>query len=134
MKNNNSSLKSKVSRNNFATKKLILLTFLITIFIFSFIYIRNVYINNKCENLIYSIDYNFTNSNDKELRLIEVENFSLLSQDNDELSKNTSTMIVQATGFRDAKPHKKISVVGTFKKDSSKVWEMTEIDLIPFDY
>ena len=42
--------------------------------------IKNMYVYFRCSDFIYSLDYYFTHWKDKDLRLIEVDSFSVLSK------------------------------------------------------
>ena len=54
--------------------------------------IKNMYVYFRCSDFIYSLDYYFTHWKDKDLRLIEVDSFSVLS-------KTNNTVEIEAYGF-----------------------------------
>ena len=131
IKNDSISCKYKYPRKKIYHKNIFFLVIIAIIFIFAFIHLRNVYINNKCEDLIYSIDYNFTHYPDKELRLIEVESIAILSENTPDSLTDSSTVFIQGAGFRSAKPHSKIKVLGTFVKNDSNIWILKDLSLMP---
>lgn len=81
------------------------------------------YVNSKCKDLSYAINYNLTNKSEKNQRLIDVLNSNLVFQDED-------SAIVEASGFSKAKPHNNTNIKGFFKKTSSGVWTLDKTSLI----
>lgn len=82
------------------------------------------YINSKCKDLSYAINYSLTTEGEKDQRLLDIKQSSLVFQDDD-------TAIVEASGFAKEKPHSNTSIKGYFKKTSSGVWKLNKTALIP---
>ena len=79
-----------------------------------------MYVSFRCSNFIYSLDYYFTHWKDKDLRLIEVESFSVISK------KNT-TVEKEPYRFTYEKPYEKTYLIGTFTQDSKGRWQMKSV-------
>ena len=54
--------------------------------------IKNMYVYFRCSDFIYSLDYYFTHWKDRNLRLIEVDSFSVIS-------KTDNTVEIEDYGF-----------------------------------
>lgn len=96
--------------------------FLCTAIIFTTLF-YNFYINSKCKDLSYAINYNLTNKSEKNKRLLDVLEVDLIFQDAD-------SAIVEASGFSKEKPHNNTNVKGYFKKSSSGIWQLNRTSLI----
>lgn len=83
-----------------------------------------LYVNSKCKDLSYAINYTLTNTADKDQRLLDIKKSNLVFQDED-------TAIVEASGFAKKKPHSNTSIKGHFKKTTSGVWQLSKTSLIP---
>ena len=90
------------------------------ILIFLGIIVRNLYITNRCSNLIYAIDHYFTSYSDKDLRLIKVESISIISKTNNEIE-------IEASGFSYKKPYNKTTLIGRFTQNSHGQWVIQSI-------
>ena len=84
--------------------------------------IKNMYVYFRCSDFIYSLDYYFTHWKDKDLRLIEVDSFSVLS-------KTNNTVEIEAYGFAYKKPYKETYLIGTFIEDDKGRWHMESVKL-----
>lgn len=84
--------------------------------------IKNMYVSYRCSDLVYAIDHYFTNWDDKNLRLINVELFNVLS-------KVDNTIEIEAYGFGYEKPFDKKYLIGTFTEDTNGTWIMTSVKL-----
>ena len=82
--------------------------------------IKNMYVYFRCSDFIYSLDYYFTHWKDKDLRLIEVDSFSVIS-------KTDNTVEIEAYGFTYEKAYEKTYLIGTFTQDSKGRWQMKSV-------
>ena len=110
--------KKKIQRNR---KIIVISILLLTLFIIG-TSIKNMYVYFRCSDFIYSLDYYFTHWKDKDLRLIEVDSFSVLS-------KTNNTVEIEAYGFAYKKPYKETYLIGTFIEDDKGRWHMESVKL-----
>ena len=110
--------KKKIQRNRkiIATGILLLTLFIIGTSI------KNMYVYFRCSDFIYSLDYYFTHWKDRDLRLIEVDSFSVIS-------KTDNTVEIEAYGFAYEKPYKETYLIGTFTEDDKGHWHMESVKL-----
>lgn len=108
--------KKKIKRNR---KIITICILLLTLFIIG-TSIKNMYVSSKSSNLIYSVDYYFTNWKDKSLRLIEVESMSVISHIDNKIE-------IEAFGLSYEKPYKKTYLIGTFSQDNKGRWKMESV-------
>lgn len=122
LRKQNNVIHIKNKRNKIKKQRQLLLASLIIIFSLFIIgtLVKNMYVSSQCSNLIYSLDYNFTHWNDKDLRLINVESFSVLS-------KIDNTIEIEATGYGYKKPYNTTTLIGTFTQNSKGKWVMTSV-------
>ncbi len=85
-----------------------------------------LYINSKCKNLSYSINYTLTNKSEKKQRLLEVKDVNLVFQDDD-------SAIVDVSGPGKENPHSNTNVKASFKKTSFGVWKLNKTSLISLE-
>lgn len=90
------------------------------IIIISFFITHNIYISSNCKDLGFAVEYNFTTGFSSENKLLRVQKMSLVYCDGE-------TSVVEASGLSKNKPHKNISVKGSFKKDNNKSWCLEKI-------
>lgn len=90
------------------------------IIIISFFITHNIYIYSNCKDLGFAVEYNFTTGFSSENKLLRVQKMSLVYCDGE-------TSVVEASGLSKNKPHKNISVKGSFKKDNNKSWCLEKI-------
>ena len=86
--------KKKIIQRN---RKIAIISILLVLLFIIGISIKNMYISYRCSNFLYSLDYYFTHWKNKDLRLIKVESFSVLS-------KEDNTKTIEAYGFAYEKP------------------------------
>lgn len=101
------------------------ITFLSFIIIFT-TFIYKLYVNSKCKDLSYAITYSLTNKSERNQRLMDVTESTLVFQDDD-------TAIVLASGLSKKKPHSTTNIKGYLKKDHSGVWELNKTSLITLE-
>lgn len=83
----------------------------------AFFVARNSYISAKSTDLAYAVEYNFTHGFLSKNKLLRVQKMSLIYSDGE-------SAVVEASGLSKEKPHKEVSVKGSFKKDSNKSWQL----------
>ncbi|MEG2869560.1 MAG: hypothetical protein RR894_17645 [Terrisporobacter sp.] len=86
--------------------------------------IYKLYVNSKCKDLSYAINYTLTTKAEKNERLMDIQQSNLIFQDDD-------TAIVEASGFAKKKPHSNTTIKGYFKKTNFGVWQLSKTSLIP---
>lgn len=82
-----------------------------------------LYINSKCKNLSYAINYNLTNKSEKDQNLLDIQEVNLVFQDDD-------SAIVYASGLSKENPNSNINVKAYLKKTSSGVWQLNKTSLL----
>ena len=85
-------LNNRKNRIHQRNKKILITCILLLTLIIIGTSLKNMYVSFRCSNFIYSLDYYFTHWKDKDLRLIEVESFSVIS-------KKNNTVEIEAYGF-----------------------------------
>ncbi|SFD33294.1 hypothetical protein [Clostridium uliginosum] len=100
-------------------KRFRLLLSLLAIIISSFFITKQLYISNKCTDLSYSVEHNFTTGLDSKNKLLRVQEMSLVYCDGE-------TAVVEASGLSKSDPHKKTSIKGNFKKIKDSSWILQE--------
>ncbi|GAA0077525.1 hypothetical protein UT300005_19030 [Clostridium sp. CTA-5] len=128
-KNRNKPLKlnkHKKKRLNKHRKKKILKSYL-RIFLSLFIIIsigfftaKKLYLTNKCTDLAYSVEYNFTSGLSDKDKLLRVQQMDLIYSDGE-------TAVVEASGLSKSEPHKQTSLQGNFRKDKNNSWILEKI-------
>ena len=111
--------KKKIIQRNI---KIAIISILLVLLFVIGISIKNMYISYRCSNFLYSLDYYFTHWENKDLRLIKVESFSVLS-------KEDNTITIEAYGFAYEKPYKKTYLIGIFTEDDKGRWHMESVKL-----
>lgn len=91
------------------------------IFISSFLTVHNLYINTNCEDLYFSVEYNFTSGLTQKNKLMRVQYMNLIS-------KEGNTAVVEVYGLSKSKPHGSITLKGTFLKDELGVWTLHSVE------
>ena len=113
-------LNNRKNRIHQRNKKILITCILLLTLIIIGTSLKNMYVSFRCSNFIYSLDYYFTHWKDKDLRLIEVESFSVIS-------KKNNTVEIEAYGFTYEKPYEKTYLIGTFTQDSKGRWQMKSV-------
>lgn len=90
---------------------------ILTIAIISTLIFYKLYIDSKCKDLTYSINYNLENKSDKSMRLLSLEDIDLIFKDDD-------SAIALVSGLTKESPHTNTSIKGYFKKSSFGVWNL----------
>ena len=109
-------LNNRKNRIHQRNKKILITCILLLTLIIIGTSLKNMYVSFRCSNFIYSLDYYFTHWKDKDLRLIEVESFSVISKKN-----NTVEIEVYCL------PYEKTNLIGTFTQDSKGRWQMKSV-------
>lgn len=91
------------------------------IFISSFLTIHNLYITTNCEDLYFSVEYNFTSGLTQNNKLMRVQYMNLIS-------KEDNSAIVEVFGLSKSEPHGSTTLKGKFIKDNSGVWTLQSIE------
>lgn len=109
---------TRVQRLRMKRKRRRLLAIIIGIVLItiSSLIIRNIYLNNKCEDIYYSANYNLTSRFNNE-KLLRVNNMTLVFSDNE-------IAMVEAYGLSTEVPHKTIGIKGRFMKSTSGSWDL----------
>jgi len=114
----------RLERSNIIKSRKKALTSLIVslglIIIASFFITHNLYISSNSKDLGFAVEYNFTTGFSSENKLLRVQKMSLVYYDGE-------TAVVEASGLSKTKPHKNISVKGSFKKDKTKTWYLEKL-------
>lgn len=111
--------KKKIIQRN---RKIAIISILLVLLFIIGISIKNMYISYRCSNFLYSLDYYFTHWKNKDLRLIKVESFSVLS-------KEDNTITIEAYGFAYEKPYKRTYLIGKFVKNDNGSWHMKTVNV-----
>lgn len=111
--------KKKIIQRN---RKIAIISILLVLLFIIGISIKNMYISYRCSNFLYSLDYYFTHWENKDLRLIKVESFSVLS-------KEDNTITIEAYGFAYEKPYKRTYLIGKFVKNDKGSWHMKNVNI-----
>lgn len=90
------------------------------IIVASFFITHNLYISSNSKDLGFAVEHNLTTGFSSENKLLRVQKMSLIYCDGE-------TAVVEASGLSKVKPHKTITVKGSFKKDKSKTWYLEKI-------
>ena len=86
----------------------------------AFFVARNSYISTKSTDLAYAVEYNFTHGFLSKDRILRVQKMTLIYSDGE-------SAVVEASGLSKEKPHKQVSLKGSFKRDSNKSWHLDSI-------
>lgn len=97
-------------------RRLLLILILAVLIVISSFIIRNIYLNNKFQDLYYSANYNLTSRFGSE-KLLRINNMTLVFSDD-------KTAMVEAYGLSTEAPHKNIGIKGRFQKNTSGSWEL----------
>lgn len=81
---------------------------------------KKLYITNKCSDLAYSVEHNFTGGLSDKNKLLRVQEMDLIYSDG-------NTAVVEASGLSKSEPHKQTSLQGNFRKDKNNSWILEEI-------
>lgn len=109
------SSKRKINIKKRLMKNICITSILLTCFLASY----NNYININSKDLSFSIEYNLTKGFPSNKKLFRVKSISLIE------SKN-STAIVKVSGLSKSTPHKTISILANFQKESD-VWILKHV-------
>ncbi|MBW6408624.1 hypothetical protein [Clostridium weizhouense] len=118
--------KNKKKRLNKRKKKKLIKSYLrISLVLFAIISIgfftaKKLYIMNKCSDLAYSVEHNFTSGLSNKNKLLRVQEMDLIYSDG-------KTAVVEASGLSKSEPHKQTSLQGNFRKDKNNSWILEEI-------
>ncbi|NLK96148.1 MAG: hypothetical protein GX275_13340 [Clostridiales bacterium] len=113
--------KSKTKRKKTIKKrkKIISISLLILILLLLIFTSYKQYINYKCKNLYYSVDYNLTHGENSK-SVMRVIDMKLIFSD-----KDSAVVIVE--GFSKESPHKSLELEAHFTKNKSNVWVLENI-------
>lgn len=81
---------------------------------------RTLYINYKCKDIYYAVDYYMTSKYAKNYKLLRVKEVNLTYEDD-------KTAQVTASGLEDTSPHKYSSYKVSFEKTSKGYWQIASI-------
>ncbi|MGG7176633.1 hypothetical protein ACQPU1_03495 [Clostridium paraputrificum] len=105
-------LRRKKRRN----KRLVTIISIIFLLLTSGYIIRKIYIQTRCRDLEYAVDYYLTSGNEAN-GLLLVKTITLVFSDND-------TAVIEAYGLNKSEPHASTAIKGYFKKDSFNSWTL----------
>ncbi|MBL4932439.1 hypothetical protein [Clostridium paridis] len=87
---------------------------------------RTLYINYKCKDIYYAVDYYMTSKYAKDYKLLRVKEVNLTYEDD-------KTAQVTASGLEDTSPHKYSSYKVSFEKTSKGYWQIDNISPVNND-
>lgn len=100
-------------------RKFITLIISLILIISCMLYIKNIYINSKCTNILYAVDYYLTQIPEDEINLLRVKNFDILTLDKNYIHIN-------ARGLTKTKPHTEICIDAEFTRYPDKIWKLSK--------
>ncbi|MDD7792930.1 hypothetical protein [Clostridium sp. 'White wine YQ'] len=87
---------------------------------------RTLYVNYKCKDIYYAVDYYMTSKYAKEYKLLRVKEVNLTYEDN-------KIAQVTASGLEDTSPHKYSSYKVSFEKTPNGYWQIDNISPVNND-
>ena len=120
-KKNKKLTRTQKIKNSKRKIRLIMISLTTAVFIFIGLSIlRSNYLEYKCQNLTYAMDYYFTTNKSDTLRINYVQKI-------DFIQKDEHSVKVEAFGLSPTEPPERTTLVGSFSKNENGSWFLSEI-------